>query len=306
MTLLMSKWRYLFAVGALGVLVVAVGPSELTSVLAGARLWLVGLYAVGLGLTSVLYATQVWVVLRQAGQPIDWWTTTRGAVTSWSVGLITPARAGDLSLPLLLRESVPGSLATAVVVTEKLMSLAWLATVALVVSIGLAVDTAAVALVAGVVLAAVLASLAITRTAWLARILGRVLPIRLRPAAADTAEAMGLLIRQFRFLAFTLAAITVRWGFVFALNLLLFAAIGHHPPLVHVVAATAIGRLLALLPISVGGLGVKEPVQIVIYALADIPAQAVVAVSVLGMAANYLVAAVLPVVVGRSRMVAVE
>jgi uncharacterized protein (TIRG00374 family) len=303
--LLRSGWRYVFAVGALAVLIVAVGPSEMGSVLADADPVLVGLYVAGLALTSLLYATQVWVVFCYADQAVGWWETTRAAVTSWSVGLITPGRAGDLTLPFFLGDAVPRGTAVAVVATEKLMSLAWLATVALVVTAGLAVETTAVTLAAGAVLASIIAVLAVGRTSLVSRLLLRFGPARLRRFAAETAGAMAGLLRQTRFLGFTLAAISARWVVVFGLIFLLFSAVGYHPPLAHIVAATAIGRLLALVPISVGGLGLKEPVQIVIYALADIPAEAVVAVSVLGMASNYVVAALLPVLVGRSNRIGV-
>jgi uncharacterized protein (TIRG00374 family) len=304
--LLRSGWRYVFAIGALAVLIVAVGPAELGSVLADANPVLVGLYAAGLALTSLLYATQVWVVFQYADQEVGWWETTRAAVTSWSVGLITPSRAGDFTLPFFLSDSVPRGTAVAVVATEKLMSLAWLATVALVVTAGLAVDTTAVTLAAGVVLASIIAVLAVASTSLVSRLLLRFGPTRLRRFAAETAGAMAGLLRQTRFLGFTLVAISARWTVVFGLIFLLFAAVGYHPPLIHIVAGTAIGRLLALVPVSVGGLGLKEPVQILIYALADVPAEAVVAVSVLGMASNYVVAALLPVLVGRTNRIGVQ
>lgn len=295
-----SYWRYGFAILALGLLVMFVGASEIVDTLSGANLLLVGLYAAGLALTSLLYATQVWRAFHFAGYPCGWRHTTRAAVNSWSVGLITPARAGDLTLPYFMGDAVPGGIAVAVVATEKLMSLAWLATAGLVVSTGLAADSSALPVVAAAVLAAVLVLLATARSDILSRALTRWGTPSFRRLAADTLDAVAGLLRQVRYVGFTVGAVTVRWMVVFMLNLLLFHAVGYEPGLVYVVAATSIGRLLALVPVSVSGVGVKEPIQIVIYGLADIPGEAVVAVSVLGIAATYLVAAILPLVVRSS------
>lgn len=298
MNIALSRWRYAFSVLALLLLFVLIGASKIADVLSRANPVLVSTYVVGLGATSLLYATQVWMAFQFAQFPVGWRLAARASIRSWSVGLITPARAGDLTLSYFIGDAVPSGTSVAVVATEKLLSLAWLAVVALVVSLGLALDTAAVGIASGAVLAVVLGVALIARTNVLGWMAGRWGSLGLQRFVAVATGSMHVMLRQPRFVAATAAAITIRWMIVFALNLVLFHAVDYQPGLVFVIAATSIGRLLALVPISVSGLGVKEPIQIAIYSLTDVPASAVVAVSVLGAASNYLVASILTLVMG--------
>jgi uncharacterized protein (TIRG00374 family) len=86
----------------------------------------------------------------------------------------------------------------------------------------------------------------------------------------------------------------LRWLFICASNLLIFRAVAQHPEFQHVIAATAVGRIISLVPVSIGGVGLKEPAQIMIYRATDVPAEAVLAVSVLGLACGFAIAAVTP------------
>jgi len=89
-------------------------------------------------------------------------------------------------------------------------------------------------------------------------------------------------------------SICCRWGVVFVLNYLLFKGANQNPSAITIIAATTVGRLITLLPISIGGLGIKEPIHIIIYSLDGILPEAVVAVSVLGMSCNYIISALIP------------
>jgi uncharacterized protein (TIRG00374 family) len=107
---------------------------------------------------------------------------------------------------------------------------------------------------------------------------------------------MQVLARSPRVLAWCLVATTLRWLYICGSNLLIFRAVAETPDFRHVTAATTVGRIISLVPVSIGGVGIKEPAQIVIYREAGVPAEAVLAVSALGLASAFLVAAVAPLI----------
>jgi uncharacterized membrane protein YbhN (UPF0104 family) len=120
---------------------------------------------------------------------------------------------------------------------------------------------------------------------------------RSRPLGGRLAGAWAAgrrLLRAPRALVAMGAVSLARWLYICEVNSLIFLAFSHRPGIVHLIAGTAIGRIVSLLPVTVGGVGLKEPVQMLIYADAGVPADVVVAVSVVGMACAFLLAALLP------------
>ena len=255
-------------------------------------------FALGFAATGLMYALQLHRSLSLLGHRVRLPVSASAAITSWSIGLLTPARAGDLSLGVLLRSYVPPAISTAVVVVDKLVSLVVLASGAAVAAVGVRLDEAAfVATGAFLVIVAVALMAGAIRSRRVNAAIGRFLPKRLGNLSRDASEAFREASSNTGYLAWTLSAIVVRWLALFWFNWVLFRAVGATPGLGVVVAATAVGRLMSLLPVSIGGIGIKEPLQILIYDAAGVSADAVVAVSVLGLIASYVVAGLLPLVV---------
>jgi uncharacterized membrane protein YbhN (UPF0104 family) len=251
-------------------------------------------YLFALGLVPCLYGLHVHVALRLGGSRVEPAIVIAGAVNAWSVGTLTPARAGDLSLAYFLSGKVQEVHAVAIVAADKLVSLGALALLACLSAIFVSVPYGHILVLgAGLVFAAVIVALASVR-AGSDSLLGRVMGHTFGPATLEAWEEFRMLVLAPRFLMWCWTAATARWLYVCAINLLIFRAVSQQPGFGHVTAATAVGRIISLVPVSVGGVGVKEPAQILIYAAASVPADAVVAVSVLGMACSLVVAAVAP------------
>ena len=263
---------------AMAMLVWYVGPAALLQTLARTHAgYVIGYFAAFLAVPYI-YGMQLHGALRLAGHGIPVQDTVRAAAQSWSVGSLTPARAGDLSFAYFLRGAVPERDALAVVFADKLLSL--------LVLVLLAIGSAFVVEVPyreALIMAASLASGGVLGVLLLTRI-PRLEPLR-------------VLLAKSRVVPWTLVMAMLRWAYICAINLLIFRAVGYSPGLATVTAATAVGRLIATVPVSIGGVGIKEPAQILIYAGAAVPAEAVVAVSVLGMACGFAVAAVVPLLV---------
>jgi uncharacterized membrane protein YbhN (UPF0104 family) len=288
-------WRYLLAAAALAFLVRYVGVEELLATLRGVHVVPLVAYLLGFALVPLLYALQVQVALRIAGNR---GATVAAAVSAWSVGSLTPARTGDLTLSFFLGGKVAEADAVAVVVADKLASLGALAALACLSTLFVSVPYGD-ALALGAV-AVVAISLSTFAAAWLGgegSTLGRVVGRFVGERAAGAWGRFGALVRTPWFIAWCFAAATVRWLYICAINLLIFRAVAETPGFGHVVAATAVGRIISLVPLSVGGVGLKEPAQMVIYAGAGVGPESVVAVSMLGMACGFLIAALAPLVI---------
>ena len=58
-------------------------------------------------------------------------------------------------------------------------------------------------------------------------------------------------------LHFTLKLHHDNWLFICGSNVLVFRAVSQSPDFPHVVASTAVGRIISLVPVSIGGVGIK-------------------------------------------------
>jgi uncharacterized membrane protein YbhN (UPF0104 family) len=293
MTAFLSRWwRYLLAGAAFAFLVRYVGVPELVATLRGVHIVPLLAYLLAFALVPILYGLQIQVALRISGNRV---AAVAAAVSAWSVGTLTPARAGDLSLSIFLGARVPEADVVAVVVADKLASLGSLAALACLSTLFVTVPYGdALAIGAGAVAAISVATLAAAWVGAEGSAPGRIVARMIGERAAGTWGRFRVLVRTPRFVAWCFAAATTRWLYICTINLLIFRAVGEAPGFGHVVAATAVGRIISLVPLSVGGVGLKEPAQMVIYAGAGVGPESVVAVSVLGMACGFLIAALAP------------
>ena len=289
--------RWLVTLTALALLVRYVGAADVLAALRAVHPGAILAYTLAFAGVPLIYSVQVRGGLLRLGHHVGRDAVLRATVQSWSIGTLTPARAGDLSLAFFLGAAAPKLDATAIVVLDKLVSLLVLALLAIVsVVVQAPYATAFVIGVSWVIggICALLAFVAIpgrdTPGSGLAR---RVLGV----PGAETWERIRAIVTTRGLLRWSLTMATLRWGYVCAANLLLFWGASARPDFGTVVAATAIGRIISLVPISIGGLGVKEPLQVVIYGGAGVPAETVIAVSVIGMGCGLLAAAFAPLLV---------
>ena len=292
---LRGRWRYAVAIVAAAILVWYVTPAALVSTLRDTRpLWL-ALYLGALLFVPVLYSMQLAGVLRLGGHKVPGGQLLAAGLQAWGVGSITPVRAGDLSLAYFLRGHVPPGDALAAVAMDKLISLATLAAVTLVAAslISIPYKALAVLAAAAVLLIAVMTLIVVCMPG--ADTLLRSIACRLPGGQGEsTWLRMRSLVGSSRVLTWCLAMTASRWLYICFTNVLVFRSVTEHPDFGHIVAATAAGRIISLIPVSIGGIGIKEPAQIVIYGAAGTPAEAVIAVSALGFTCGLAVAAMTP------------
>ena len=292
-------WRYFFAAIALVALVRYVGAGEILSLLARTRPGPLLLFLAGTALAPALFGLQIGIALRIGGNAPPLRRAVLAATNAWALGTLTPARAGDLSLAILLQPEVRQAHSVALVIADKVCSILVLALLACVSAFLLHLPYTRV-VVAGVLFALTSLSLVFVLT-W-----GTHAPVVLQRLAERLRlslpiEAYGSLrslARTPQLVAWFIAASFLRWIYICGVNLFIFSALSQAPSIGHVIAGTAVGRIVSILPISIGGIGLKEPVQIPIYRSAGVPSEAVVAASLLGAACSLLVAALYPLVIG--------
>jgi uncharacterized membrane protein YbhN (UPF0104 family) len=289
-------WRYLISAAALSVLVRYVGAHDLMEALRTTRGGPLLGYLAGIAVGPLLLAGEIWIALRLLGPRVSLRRVVSASVGAWSVGALTPARAGDFSMAYFLRPEVSGADTLSLVLLDKVMSVGALAVLG---SISAAwVDVQHERFIMGaaaLVLALIIVSGFSVRSSG-AGLGGRLGGRFLGGVPSRTLDALQRLLRKPSVLIWLSAAAVTRWVYLCAVNLLVFRAVGENPGFGHVVAATSIGRIISLVPVTVGGVGLKEPVQIPIYAEVGVSPKSVVAVSIIGMACVLLTATVYPLV----------
>jgi uncharacterized membrane protein YbhN (UPF0104 family) len=286
--------RYFVSATALTFLVRYVGPGALAAAFARAAPgWLLGFLAL-YALAPALFGVEVWGMLRLIEVPVRWGEALVASANAWSVGVLTPARTGDLSLAYFLRGHATTGDLLAVVILDKLLSVCVLALGTLVSAHAIGFPRAASEGGAALIVVSLLLAFVASRAAAvppgarkLARRFSGSLPAEAYRSLARLAAHPGVL-------AWSSAFVVARWAYLCGAVWVAFRAFGASPGPLYVVAGTMVGRLIALLPLSVGGAGLQEPVQIPIYALQGIAKEVVVAVSVLALGCAFLVSAVLP------------
>jgi len=272
-----------------------VGPAQFVATLAEADLRFVFAYFVAFLAVPFLYGLQIYGALRIGGYAPALGEAVAAAVSSWSVGTITPARAGDLTLAYFLGSAVKVSDAHALVAVDKAISLAVLAALAIVSAPLIPASVSAAVLVgAGLVLLGAAIGFALLRRPVVNSPLPTVAKRWLGATAAESWASLQRYARNVPLLLWSAVMATLRWSYIAAINVVIFRAVDAAPDIATILAATSVGRIISIVPVSIGGLGVKEPVQIVIYNSVGVSAASVMAVSIVGLACGFLVAAVAP------------
>ena len=295
-------WRYLVPIVAISGFSLYVGFARLLEILVSVDGVFVAIYLLGTALLPVFLGLQVSSLLRSRGIRVKLQSAIAAAVQSWSIGTLTPARTGDVSLAHFLKDHSPIVTNLAILVTDRLLTLLFLSVSGLISSLYLPQYLAGpLALSCGALLTVLLILiLSISFTNHVSRI------ARWGSSITGNLPEQTLLetrsnLRNVKYLLILGSFIVIRWSLVFNLNLILFKAVFALPTLILIVAGTTTGRIVSLIPVSFWGIGLKEPFQILIYEPAGIIPAQVIAVSIVGLTCNFLIASIFPLLVGSKR-----
>ncbi len=306
----LSVWvRVAVSVALLGALVWWIGLDELGEVLRNIE-WGWFFLAVLVDVLSLAVGALNLFVLTRALKPDA--STPRIMIAylrSWAVGMIAPGKLGDLSYAHFLaleehRAETPSSLAPglAVAVVDKIITFAVTAAIAVA---GLAVYARGsdAALGGAFAVLAILGSLLALSNARIRsfvreRLLGRYA----RRFEGFSANLSTLLRDRPGPLALNLAITIARTLVQGTAMLLYFAAVGQTVGLLDIVVVHAITLIVALVPITFAGLGVKQGASVVLYGrIAGIGAAPVLAHGLITTLMNYLYVALVFATLGSGK-----
>ncbi len=216
--------------------------------------WLLAAVAAAVLLT-VMIALRLWWLLRSSGRPRSFRACWSAIMASLTLNAVLPARAGDLIKAVFIardRDEIRPMLG--VMVIERLLDIAALASIAGVAAV--VSGQAAVAGIAVALLAAAATLLALLRWA------PNLLPQRMSKLSAGLSEpAQRLLARP----AHTAAAFVVAlacWAVNIGLFAMLLRAVGADPTPAQAAGALPLGVLVGALPISIAGIGTRDAVLV--------------------------------------------
>ncbi len=208
---------------------------------------------------------------------------------SWAVGSLLPGKIGDFSLSYLLRKKIPAGESAAIIVIDKLITfavLSLLGAVAVVLFLGKQ-DFAVVFFSLGGLWAAGL-FLLFTETGK--ETIKGFLPEKMKGLFSGFTEAIGHFFRrEKKRLAANLLITILKLGMQSLAFVLLFEGAGVKSGLIDIMLITAASTIFSLVPITAGGLGIKEASYAFLCLQIGIPAEKSFAASVISTVINYAI-----------------
>lgn len=246
-------------------LVIRVDAGKLWQTLEGAAPALLLAAIVLASITPVAGSLRWFLLLRASGERVPFSTCIRVLYAALPANVLTPSKAGDLLRSVFLRDRVEIWKGMGIILTERLIDVSVLATMALVGSLVTelrAVTFAALAVLGLVVGVFVAASLRIR------------LPLgeRLRSKLDQLFEGARSLGKKPAWLAAVAAASALLWATNIIIATICFHALGTPVDLVNVVAAMPIAIFVGLVPVTLSGMGTRDSALVVL--LADIAPRA--------------------------------
>ena len=217
------------------------------------------LAATALTLTlPVVHAWRLRAVLGAVGYRLGTRRTLELIMAAWPISSITPSKSGDLIKAYYLRREVPSAVTVGGLLAERVLDLAVIGALGLVGA--LATRQPAIALVSAAVLGAILAFLALAP---------RATRLRIKPAWSERIELLlsgtRALGRSGRLLALTLGLTLASWLLAILVTAVLFDAVGAPVPLPYAFAAMPPALLAGSLPFTLGGMGTRDSLIIVLF-----------------------------------------
>ncbi|MDX9754169.1 MAG: lysylphosphatidylglycerol synthase transmembrane domain-containing protein [bacterium] len=197
-------------------------------------------------------------IAAQVGAELSLWDSVRIIMAAWPLGSVTPAKSGDLVKLLFLRNILPYSKTTGVILAERLMDVVALCLYAMVMGIVMQFFTAT--LIASIVLAAVFSGLFLIQTP-----LFNSLPAKwLNLARQVMAATQHIFSNKTNFcLIFFITALN--WFMSFFQTWLCYRAFNSPVPLSYILAALPIAIFVGLIPVTLSGMGTREGAVMMLF-----------------------------------------
>ncbi|MFH1133554.1 MAG: lysylphosphatidylglycerol synthase transmembrane domain-containing protein [Nanoarchaeota archaeon] len=300
----LSKYVWVLGVVLFVVLILQLDIPALLQILRSIRLEFAILALVPVVLGDVLRGYRWCLLIRGLDKGFSLWQSVKGYLMGVAAGALTPGRVGIfVRVPLLAKEApmkTEAALATVLVDTVlDALAVLLLGGVGIVILVvGWKADLRVAfwlfaLIVAGIVAVLLFRHQLVRLVSFLSR---KLLPLHFRERAEETFKEMALLVKKENHGKLLIASLLsiLSWSLLGLAGYLLALAFGLPVPVLFVIAVVAVSTFVALLPISIFGLGTREATVIFLFSLAALSKESAIAFSVI----LAIVIAWLPALVG--------
>lgn len=206
----------------------------------------------------VLCAARWSLIVRGLGAPMRFRDSFRIVMAAWPLGAVTPAKSGDLVKLLFLRNVLPYSHTTGVILAERIVDVVVLCLMAM--AFGWMYQFYASMLVSGAVLlgAAGFFAAASSRMADWA-------PPKYRVFLGDVLAASMRMVRSPAAFGWILAVTALNWFLSMLQTWLCYRAFHEAVPLSFVMAALPVAIFVGLIPVTLSGMGTRDSAMILLF-----------------------------------------
>src|SRR3989344_3462934 len=222
-------------------------------------------------------------------------------LSSWGLGFIAPGKIGDFSLAYFLRNQMPAAESGAIILLDKIITL-FVLTMFGSVSLVLFLGQGAAAGFIAALLFLWAAGIAIILTKPGIKLLSRVSPEKYRAGIDGFSRTLGdFLAFEKRRIFLNLSLTIVKLGIQALAFVLIFSGLGVKSGFLEIFLITCASTIMSFVPLTSGGLGIKEGTFAFLALQAGIPLEKSVANAVVSTAINYtLMAAAIGLLSGRA------
>ncbi|MEW6234133.1 MAG: lysylphosphatidylglycerol synthase transmembrane domain-containing protein [Candidatus Omnitrophota bacterium] len=256
-----SKRRIILIAGTIalvGALLLCVDYSTAVDALKRAE-WGYILAAAGLTLLFPLLCAIRWhLIVLQLGCRLGVWESYKIVMAAWPLGTITPAKSGDLVKVLFLKNVLPYSKTTGVILAERMMDVVVLCVYSLAGGWIYGFTTAFYfcgAILAGVIVFFLLSASSLVQ--WV--------PERWRELVENLLEASKRICLNRRSFLTILSVTFLNWMLSFVQTWICYCAFHAEVPFVYVIAALPIAIFIGLAPVTLSGAGTRDGAIIYLF-----------------------------------------
>lgn len=200
-----------------------------------------------------------WQVLaRLAGADLSFWRSLTIIMAAWPIGAVTPAKSGDLVKILFLKNCLPYSKTTGMIIAERLMDVTVLCSYAI--FLGPVYGFWQTSLVALGLLLILCGGFIFMKTP-----LARLIPDKYSILTDNILEAAAKIFQQKSTFFGVFIITATNWFMSFVQTWLCYKAFQADVPLLFIMAALPIAIFIGLIPVTISGMGTRDSAIIMLF-----------------------------------------
>lgn len=198
------------------------------------------------------------LIVQRLGKRLGLWESFKIIMAAWPLGTVTPAKSGDLVKVLFLKDILPYSLTTGVILAERIMDILVLA---LYLILGGVLFKFTASILAGfAIFAGFLLAVLVIRSPLI-----RLIPQKIQPLFTNLLQASIRIYSDPRTLVLVLLITAMNWFLSILQTWLCYKALNIDIPFVYMAAALPLAIFIGLIPVTISGMGIRDLAMIRLF-----------------------------------------